>query len=557
MSEIKETIRAHWLKRFEKPADSSDTGKANGKEKIEVVEVPSQETVLILDEDENEVEEIKPKKRQRDWSGLVSAEENADELEIIDEVQFKKKKPVSQKGILSPIKMFHSPIVPQKDSIKLSELFPSSVYKTFVFAMQIELELLTSSVSKNNPARPPEMFVIAQDIFGYEEYGNSYKAKLHTIVAGDKWRLHHSKMIVNFHRKNGVDYSEIIIMTCNLTFAEFGYMGACFWQSPLLKKKVGTTKCDFEKDFIDYLEKYKKPELDNLAKLLHEYDFAPIKADFVGSVANNQPANQFGYQKLVKHLKNHDFKAKKLLSILGHCSSLAGPYKYSGGPSNIFTHLICPAIAGLEALAPGAQSVKQHSDKFKPVILFPTVSDVAQGEGGPKINQSYIFNDVSLAKNKDQLDLLLTDYLYKRDMESETKAHVAQYKGKFMNNHTKVYLCSDDYSEIDGKLTYHSLRWCFMGSMNLSRSAWGVPGKKSQAGKQTWLGGNWEAGVLIHEDHYKLGPELVNLRPTWNSDLPQGNTLGNLGPSVEVGIRLPFKLPILKSSASEIYTTGR
>ncbi|GMM33416.1 tyrosyl-DNA phosphodiesterase 1 [Saccharomycopsis crataegensis] len=614
---VRETVRDHWLKKFENQKGTISTTAGTKKRKIpeepEKVDGATKKvkTEGSLDKPIEIVDDISSSEQEQEQEQLqiggsdkviVLSDSDDDDDEIsfvtksssstsvtfekaIEDINKLRAAPISPSNesqkMKSPIKMFRTPIVPQKDAVNMSELFPNTIYKTYQFSMQIDLAFLMPLIMKNT-SECPEIYLVTQDLFHWDEYHNKYpKGCLKKVFLGlPKWTLHHSKMMINFHQKGTLErpekFVEIVIMTCNLTPVEFSFMGSCYWRSPLLPyigSAFPTTtptqqNTSFGKDLRDYLRLYHDVAIKSLATDLEHYDFSSVRASFIGSAPRKTTtvSRGLGFPKLSTildtwNLKHHD-STKPPLRILAHMSSLAGPYKESP-VANILTHVLCPIISGLDFPLPeGTRSYKdaKRIGNFEPMILFPTESDIQNAEGDG-VSGSFVFN---MAGNGTPNYELTKNLFYKRDIENEKKNHLEHYKDKFLNNHTKVYMCSDDYSEYTGNngdksITFNSIKWVMMGSFNLSKSAWGIPPRNNRDGG--WTGRNWECGVVLSPEHYRDVGETrkISFRPVWNTDEYSGQVLGSSLTSsshaqdLDIAIRLPFRFPVLKAKSSEVY----
>lgn len=464
---------------------------------------------------------------------------------------------------LSPIQVVHSPVLPQKDTIKLSSLFTDEVVESYQFSMQVDVDFLVDIIMKNC-RHPKKIHIIANDVINYEEYIQNarYSDVLNSwthkgISKFSTGGLHHSKMMINFYDKGEKGlFCEVIVLTCNLTAVEVAYMGACLWRSSLLplksarKSKVGSSKSLFESNLKYYLTQYNNDESRDLIQKISQYDFSDVKADFVGAFPKtrrdkfkNHDQNRVGFTFLRSVIgKYHEPKSKnfqdgKPLKILSQVSSFAGPCNKSP-LKNIFTHILCPIFANVDF-----PETTQLNNKFDPMVVFPTSEDILKGTGGPEVQGQYIFLDAG--PGDEQYDILMKDYFYKIDFANEMKTQKAGYQHCFVNNHSKIYCVSDNYDVISNdRIRFNSLKCVFMGSFNLSKSAWGTPTKNYEANCR-----NWECGILIHEAMYNenYSNKDIELVPVWNQ-----NTAGNsLTDKVRIPIRLPFMFPVVKMKYGE------
>lgn len=539
---VRETVREarlRWLnareeKRLETPivSDELDGSKSSSKPKHNTN--GTEDNPINLDEDDSPPSNENNKKPSTKPIVLLDLDSD---LDSDHQQRPTKKVKTSPPSRSSPIEAFYTPIAPQKDSVGFDTLFPNSVYKTYQFLMQIDLDLLVPAIMRRTSVAP-EIFIASQDLFHQEQYKDLPIHRIDLQILG--WRLHHSKFMVNFHQKGTLEkpekYVQIVVMTCNLTPVEFAYTGSLFWRSPLLPLGDGPP-VGFGADLDQYLRLYSDERIKSLSDELAKYDFSGVRASFIGSSPVKAP-NQ-GFKKLESILSQYKLNrpSDKKKVVLASCSSLGAAYK-ALPVANMITHVLAPLAAGLKApLAPGTESYKtaQKNGKFKPIIVFPTNRELAEAEG-QGVAQTFIFHD---PKPGSENYKLTQNLFYKRDIDKEIRS-----TRKYVVNHSKVYLASDDYTSSSLGVDIHCLSWVMVGSFNLSKSAWGLPTKIGCTGN------NWECGVVLSPAHYE---EDVIFKPVWNTNRVQ--TVGTL--DNEVPIRLPFPFPILKSEADEVFTKQR
>ncbi|ODV96031.1 hypothetical protein PACTADRAFT_16204 [Pachysolen tannophilus NRRL Y-2460] len=437
----------------------------------------------------------------------------------------------------SPIIIFNTPAIHPPNSTSISSIFDSkSLYKTYVFSFELDVDLVVNSFKSSDV----ETHIIAQNV--YNEIHDSQHIVYHDVKSLiTEWSCHHSKMVINFHTTG---HLQVFISTSNFTLAEYGALGGCFWKSDLLPLLQPNSKNKiqepFKKDLCDYLLQYKRQEMKNLVKEIQKYSFSSVKASFVSSTPGVSHG-EFGYLKFHEHLKNQQLfptlKEDQHLKILSQVSTIAGPFRYGiKGSSNIFTHILCPLILGQDfPLAPGRDELDNLLTKIEPIILFPTRSELFMAQRGLMGAGCLIYDNVN-KRGKSQYDELLKDFFYKRSMAESNKF--------FVNNHSKIYCTSKD--------DFATLEWIFIGSMNLSKSAWGYPVAKSKSGNsdsRSLRCNNWEVGVLLDPKTFDEHAKFVPVFDT-NKLETVGRRLDGADEKL-VPIRLPFKLPPQKYDESD------
>ncbi|GMG04278.1 unnamed protein product [[Candida] boidinii] len=339
---------------------------------------------------------------------------------------------------------------------------------------------------------------------------------------------------------------------------------------------------DFKIDFINYLKKYKKIEIDQLVQDISMYDFSPIKAEFLSSapgkyeinLENNDINNKevlFGYGKLYQLFHKHSLtidgaNCNRITKFVAQISSIAAPF--DSNSSNIFTHILNPIMAGNKeiVLQPGLQSVHNAMalHKYEPVVIWPTVDEVMNAMFGYLSGFALFFQKERKFNNfsyKNQYAVLKI-FFYR--WGSKNKNDLGLSGRKFVSPHVKTYTSTSN--------EFENVNWFLLTSANLSKFAWGAPargyGAKGDARDKKTIHKyeikSFEAGVLIHPDLYKIEGEgeagaetgsVVELVPVFGSDELEDN-FNNIindikGEVVKVPIRFPYDIPLTKYSQGD------
>lgn len=490
-SEVQRAVASHWLNKFIKEDKDSSRSSSIEEDGVDVVDITSDEG---SEDDLEEIEERQFKKTRK-------------EEEILMNPIFHSSKLLKH----SPVHVFDTPMINPPDSESIHTFFQSKQLKeTFVFSFELDVAFVMEGMA-------PDVLVtiIAQNIYHPVSKPSVRYVSVQNIITN--WSCHHSKLVINFYKDSTM---RVYVSTSNFTPEEYSLLGGVFWSSDLLLRNTSADprRQEFKVDLCNYLKEYKKPEMDSLIEKIRFFDFSQVKLSFVGSTPGNSSGN-FGYLKLHQHLKSRDLipSTSNKLKLLSQVSTIAAPFKkQQNDSSNILTHLLLPLVLDKPyPLQPGEKLLNNfiNENNIEPMILFPTIEEIVLSKGGAMGAGCLIYNNIS--KSGKVQDEFLSKYFYRRNSGEKLKG--------FVNNHSKIYLLSED--------DFQSLNWCFIGSMNLSKSAWGSPTKNPG----TLLGNNWECGVLLDpKDYNEAGEKFV---PVFNENNIQGR---------QTPIRLPFKLPLVK-----------
>jgi tyrosyl-DNA phosphodiesterase-1 len=118
-----------------------------------------------------------------------------------------------------------------------------------------------------------------------------------------EWGVHHTKMMVLFYSTGD---ARAVIHTANLIEQDWKNKSQGVWISPLLSAKPlgSSSSCQFEDDFVQYLEAYKEEKINKLAKRLRKLDFSKCRAVIVASVPGRHSGTnkeKWGHVKSITH----------------------------------------------------------------------------------------------------------------------------------------------------------------------------------------------------------------------------------------------------------------
>ena len=351
----------------------------------------------------------------------------------------------------------------------------------------------------------------------------------------NRFGTHHTKMMINFFNDQSV---EVIVMSCNLTKLDFGGLTQMIWRSGKLfhGETTGVRGSRFKTDLIAYLRTYNKSQTDGLAELVESYNFLGIDVELIASSPGhydiNDKGRHYGYGSLFDACKRNNLlidnrDKPRHYNILAQASAISYPFAVEKwATAGIFTHLLCPMIfsksGGFKLLAPGKQSLRRHQSEhnYTPSIVFPTVKEVASSNVGFASGQAIHFDYSRSFVHKNYYEQAVKPYLRKWNSSQSTlltgREHVMP--------HVKLYIC-------DNGDNWESIKWCYMGSHNLSKQAWGArKGNKFVTDDPSqYEVSSYELGVLVI-------PDLeTKMKPSYLKDAGAESGVTYL--------RMPFKLP--------------
>ena len=477
----------------------------------------------------------------------VPSDESVTEISSDELLTLLKNEPTPLKNEpTSAIKLFYNPSYElhdslskhaseyNQDTVTLNELIGiKDLDETFQFNFSIDIPFFLTHMHPEFVKRKRKITFITgrQQLSVFDEELQNLLSifNLNEIIADlpDRFGTHHTKMMINFFENQ---LCEVVIMTCNITKLDIGGLTQMCWRSGRLA--LGTTKPDsmgyrFQRDLTDYLKRYKKKKLSELANRIMEYDFSSINVELVASAPGyfdmddiTTNSEVYGFGKLYQVLKRNNLLIKdtsKHHNMLSQVSSIAYPVvSEKFHTSSIFTHILCPLIFDdpqFSMLSPGRETTRNHQKlyNYTPTIVYPTAQEVSQANVGFGAGASIHFNYTRSHAHENQYKQNILPYLHKWTSKADTagRNHVPP--------HVKLYLC-------DNGDEWKSIKWALLCSHNLSKQAWGAP--KSKHGRTYHLA-SYDLGVLVPGTPHTLTPTYLH------------DHLKNcLAP-----LRLPFKVP--------------
>ncbi|KAI5958352.1 hypothetical protein KGF57_002708 [Candida theae] len=468
----------------------------------------------------------------------------------------------SSTKIPSPIKLLYNPSYSEDelsavnaDTVRIRDLIGAADLKeTYQFNFNVDLTFFLSFLHPDFKKEKRKILFITGSKLLDRDYEETYAIEKDYNISEVQAKLpsrfgtHHTKMMINFSKDQS---AEIIIMSCNLTKLDFGGLTQMIWRSGKLFYGDTTSSkgSQFKSDLLAYLHSYSKPQIDILAMTLQSYSFQGIDVDLIasspGSYNTNDEEKHFGYGSLLDACKRNnllvDNRDKSChYNILAQTSAISYPFateKWS--TAGVFTHLLCPMLfsknSEFHLLAPGKQSLRQHQAEhnYTPSIVFPTVGEVASSNMGFASGQAIHFDYSRSFVHRNYYEQAIKPYLKKWNStptnSSTGREHVMP--------HVKLYMC-------DNGDNWESIRWCYMGSHNLSKQAWGSRkgNKFVNDDPSRYEVNSYELGVLLTP---KPGTQM---KPSYLSD--SGSEYG------VTYLRMPFALPPAAYSKDDIPWSG-
>ncbi|KAI5953484.1 hypothetical protein KGF54_002856 [Candida jiufengensis] len=457
----------------------------------------------------------------------------------------------------SPIKLLYNPSYPEnqlqnvnQDTVRIHDLIGSnSLEETYQFNFNVDLPFFLTFLDHSFITKKKKIVFITGGRLLDPEYEETESIKsnynIHEVVASipNRFGTHHTKMMINFFDDSTV---EVVIMSANITKLDFGGLTQMVWRSGRLAKgeTKGSKSIRFKSDLLSYLRKYKKSRIDDLAQRLSEFNFSGIEVDLVASAPgtyNLEDNDQhYGYGNLRDVLKLNNLlldntSEEKHYNILAQVSAISYPFsteKWS--TAGIFTHLLCPLIFSknhFKLLPPGKDSIKSHQTKhnYTPSIVYPTVDEVAQSNVGYLAGQAIHFNYTKSFVHKNYFNQAIKPFIKKWN-SSGSRLTTGREK---VVPHVKLYMC-------DNGDDWKTLKWCYMGSHNLSKQAWGS--RKGNAfvndSPNQYEVSSYELGVLVTPRENTL------LKPVYLKDSNDEEDT--------TYVRMPFALPPTKYSSNDL-----
>ncbi|RAH77551.1 tyrosyl-DNA phosphodiesterase [Aspergillus japonicus CBS 114.51] len=311
----------------------------------------------------------------------------------------------------------------------------------------------------------------------------------------------HSKLMLLFHPT----YVRIAVPTANLTNYDWGEMNGVMENSVFLidlpkrdEKKQECPTTAFYEDLVYFLKACTLHE--NIIAKLKSFDFAKTaNYAFVHTIggAHTGPAwERTGYCGLGRAVERMGLRTSKPLNIDFVTSSLGSLtddflrsiYLASQGDSGITdlslrTSKTSPArhLTDPTTLVPHNTASEWKDDRFR--VYFPSQATVAASKGGPNCAGTVCFQSRWYEGAKFPRHVL-------RDCESQRRGMLMHNKILYVRPDEPVPLAPQGKNQV-------CRAWAYVGSANLSESAWGrlVLDRTTKQPKLNCR--NWECGVLV------------------------------------------------------------
>lgn len=449
----------------------------------------------------------------------------------------------------SQLKLLYNPSYPEKeltsvnqDTLRIRDLIGSALLKeTYQFNFNVDLPFFLSFLHPTFKREERKIvFITGSRLLdpSFEET-ESIKANYNILEIQahipSRFGTHHTKMMINFYTDESV---EVIIMSCNFTRLDFGGLTQMIWRSGrlMLGNTTGAKSSKFKSDLIAYLLTYSRPQIDNLVKLLEPYNFLGIDVELIASSPGKYDLNSegphYGYGSLYNACKRNNLlidnrDKSRHYNVLAQTSAISYPFSVEkGATAGIFTHLLCPMLFSkngeFKLLAPGIQSLRRHQSEhnYTPSIIFPAVGEVASSTIGFAAGQAIHFDYSRSFVHKNYYQQAIKPYLKKWN---SSQSMLLAGREQVMP-HVKLYMC-------DNGDNWRSIKWCYMGSHNLSKQAWGSRkgNKFVNDDSSQYEVNSYELGVLV------VPKPKTEMKPSYLKD--QGSEEG------VTYVRMPFKLP--------------
>lgn len=289
----------------------------------------------------------------------------------------------------------------------------------------------------------------------------------------------HSKLMLLFYEES----LRIVVPTANLMrydWGETGIMENSAFIIDLPRRKDGASSEQgltfFGKELMYFLEK--KGVQENARQGVLKFDFSNTKhLAFVHSTFGshfNEDMRRNGLPGLSRAIKHLGLECEGPLELDFAASSI-------GSLTDLPVNSLYEAARGRDIIAQGRDKLKIPNSKTKQHfrIYFPLHETVSNSLGGTDNGGT-----ICLQKR----------YFEKPDFP-KSMFHDNQSKRQGMLSHNKILLARGRKSKSDG--SKGTVAWAYVGSANMSESAWGriVMDKATKGPKLTC--NNWECGVLI------------------------------------------------------------
>lgn len=424
---------------------------------------------------------------------------------------------------------------------------------------------------------------------------------------------HHSKILVLFCVRGDGSHEmvRVVVHTANMIPFDWGNMTQGVWDSgwmPLLlpSKSESPIGAEFKHSLLRYFKAYTSSRTGELTAELPKYDFSSIHAAFLGSVPGKYKLSDchFGWPGLKRILRNVHIPTASMIepaTVVAQISSIA-----TLAPGAKDTWLSPVFLNALATAAPSNHPLKKPNF----AIVFPTPDEVRKSLNGYDSGGSIHLKAVTPIQLK-QIDYL-RPYFYRwaaslaptpsRSLISKSAANqippLRLSARAIAAPHIKSYVRFTDSS-------CTSISWALLTSANLSTQAWGSaplapsgsssknksgirqsgrlviaePDNERDADEREVKISSYEAGIIVYPELFCQGGTTgVTLKPlsdreelVFEQELGGGRQdevqregghsrgiLEGKNNQILVGIRMPYDLPLVKYSPSEMpWSPGR
>ncbi|BDD61855.1 hypothetical protein MAP00_006877 [Monascus purpureus] len=309
----------------------------------------------------------------------------------------------------------------------------------------------------------------------------------------------HSKLMLLFHSQ----YVRLVVPTANLVPYDWGEQGGCMENSVFLidlpKKKVdqasgGSSKTAFYDDLVYFLNASTLHE--NIIAKLDNYDFGKTAhIAFVHTIGGAHVGNAWrrtGYCGLGRAVSSLGLRTSKPLNIDYVTSSvgsltnefLRSIYLASQGDDGL-TDFVLRTAKSFPAKSPGdpnrlvqKRTAEEFKERFR--VYFPSETAVKNSRGGPGSAGTICFQSKWYEGTKFPRQVL-------RECISQ--------RPKILMHNKILFARLDEPASMPDKSSCRA--WAYVGSANLSESAWGLLVQDRTTKYPKLKCRNWECGVII------------------------------------------------------------
>ncbi|KAL4803330.1 tyrosyl-DNA phosphodiesterase-domain-containing protein [Aspergillus unguis] len=306
----------------------------------------------------------------------------------------------------------------------------------------------------------------------------------------------HSKLMLLFHP----EYLRIAVPTANLTPFDWGEQGGVMENTvfiidlPKIETSKNDTKTNFYNDLVYFLKATTLHE--NIIAKLEKFDFSKTeKFAFVHTIGGPHFGDSWqrtGYCGLGRSITSLGLQSNKPLNLDFVASSLGSLtsdfikciYLAAQGDSGL-TELTIRTTKSFPVKSPSeprrllhANTADEWRDRFR--IYYPSQETILRSKGGPDSAGTICFQEKYFENGKFPKHVL-------RDC-------VSTREGMIMHNKL-LYVQPDEPIPVSDKS--QCLGWAYVGSANLSESAWGRLVYDRSTKKPKLNCRNWECGVVV------------------------------------------------------------